>query len=51
MQKKAKKEPKKIGEAIEDTIRAIQTKFGEGSIMKLGDAPRVDIDVIPTNRS
>lgn len=48
MQKKVKKEPKKIGEAIEDTIKAIQTKFGEGAIMKLGDAPRVDIDVIPT---
>ncbi|MCC6323951.1 recombinase RecA [Candidatus Nomurabacteria bacterium] len=48
MQKKAKKEPKEIGAGIEDTIRSIQTKFGEGSIMKLGDAPKVDIDVIPT---
>ncbi len=48
MQKKAKKEPKKIGEAIEDTILAIQTKFGEGAIMKLGDTPKVNIDVIPT---
>ncbi len=48
MQKKAKKELKKIGGAIEDTILAIQTKFGEGAIMKLGDTPRVDIDVIPT---
>ena len=48
MQKKAKKEPKEIGGAIEDTIKSIQTKFGEGSIMKFGDSPKVDIDVIPT---
>ena len=48
MQKKAKKAPKEIGGAIEDTIRSIQTKFGEGAIMKLGDAPKVDLDVIPT---
>ena len=33
---------------IIDTIKSIQTKFGEGSIMKLGDAPKVDIDVIPS---
>src|SRR5882672_1821443 len=48
MQKKAKKEPKEMGGAIEDTIKSIQTKFGEGSIMKFGDSPKVDIDVIPT---
>ncbi len=33
---------------IDDTIKSIQTKFGEGAIMKLGDAPKVDLDVIPT---
>lgn len=48
MQKKVKKAPKEMGGAIADTIRSIQTKFGEGAIMKLGDAPKVDIDVIPT---
>src|SRR5487761_2116404 len=48
MQKKAKKEAKEMGGAIEDTIKSIQTKFGEGAIMKFGDSPRVDIDVIPT---
>ncbi|MFA6459577.1 MAG: recombinase RecA [Candidatus Paceibacterota bacterium] len=48
MIKKAKKAPKEIGGEIEDTIRSIQSKFGEGAIMKLGDAPKVDIDVIPT---
>src|SRR5690606_23393840 len=37
--------PKKNGE---DTIKMIQTKFGEGAIMKMGDSPKVDIDVIPT---
>jgi len=36
------------GSVLEDTLKSIQTKFGEGSIMKLGDAPRVDINVIPT---
>jgi len=33
---------------LNNTLKAIQTKFGEGSIMKLGDAPKVDINVIPT---
>ncbi len=33
---------------LENTLRGIQAKFGEGSIMKFGDAPRVDINVIPT---
>jgi len=33
---------------IQDTIRSIQTKFGEGSIMKLGEAPKVNIGVVPT---
>lgn len=46
--KKVVKEKKSIGSEIEDTIKSIQTKFGEGAIMKLGDTPKVDIDVIPT---
>lgn len=33
---------------IQDTIKSIQTKFGEGAIMKLGDTPKVDIGVVPT---
>jgi recombination protein RecA len=33
---------------IEETVREIKTKFGEGSIMKLGEAKKVDVDVIPT---
>lgn len=46
--KKAEKAPKEMGVNIEDTIKAIQAKFGEGSIMKLGDKPKVGIDAIPT---
>ena len=48
MTKKKDKAPKEMGAEIADTIRSIQTKFGEGAIMKLGDAPKVDIDVIPS---
>ncbi len=33
---------------IDDALKSIKTKFGEESIMKLGDRPRVDVDVIPT---
>src|SRR3990170_2361579 len=47
--KKAKeKEVKEMGMAIEDTIKSIQTKFGEGAIMKLGEKPKVSIDAIPS---
>lgn len=48
--KKASK-PKKEKEessSIEETIKSIQTKFGEGAIMKLGETPKVDISTIPT---
>ena len=42
------KEKKTINEGLEETIASIQTKFGEGAIMKLGDKPRVDIGSIST---
>ncbi len=49
LKKKEKKEDKTVGMAVlEDTLKSIQTKFGEGSIMKFGDSPRVDVNVIPT---
>lgn len=48
MQKKAKKEDKQSGGEIDDAIKSIQTKFGEGSIMKLGEAPKVNVNAIPT---
>lgn len=44
----ARKEDKGITQGLENTLKALQTKFGEGAIMMLGDKPRVDIDVIPT---
>ncbi len=49
MIKKAKdKEPKKAETGIEDAIAQIKTKFGDDSIMMLGEKPRVHIDAIPT---
>ncbi len=33
---------------VEIAIKEIQQKYGDGSIMKLGDAQRVDVDAIPT---
>ncbi len=57
MAKKKDTTPKQVGERgdaattsknIADTLKMIQTKFGEGSIMKMGDSPKVNIDVIPT---
>ena len=48
MIKKIKKDDREIGASIEDTIKEIQTKFGEGSIMKLGDRPKVDVGAIST---
>jgi recombination protein RecA len=57
MAKKKDKPTKKVEERgdaettaknVLDTIKMIQTKFGEGSIMKMGDTPKVNIDVIPT---
>lgn len=45
---KKEKVDKVIGANIEDTLNAIKTKFGEDSIMKLGDKPRVDINAIST---
>ncbi|MFT6361452.1 MAG: recombination protein RecA [Candidatus Paceibacteria bacterium] len=33
---------------LKETMDMIQTKFGEGAIIKLGEAPKVDIAAIPT---
>jgi recombination protein RecA len=51
MKKKEKKTDKVVGgdsSILENTLKAIQTKFGEGSIMKLGDTPKVNINSIST---
>jgi len=45
---KKEKVAKLMGVNIEDTLSEIRSKFGDDSIMKLGDKPRVDIDVVPT---
>lgn len=45
---KKEKEAKSIGANIDDTLAAIKTKFGEDSIMKLGEKPKVDINAIST---
>ncbi|MEK9174518.1 MAG: recombinase RecA, partial [Patescibacteria group bacterium] len=34
--------------ALQDTIKEIKDRFGEGAIMLLGEAPKVDVDAIPT---
>ena len=43
-----KKIKEEKGLVLEDTLKAIQTKFGEGAIMKMGDTPKVGINTIPT---
>jgi recombination protein RecA len=50
MQKKKEKEQKnELGTVnIENTLREIKTKFGEDSIMMLGEKPHVDINAIST---
>ncbi len=42
IKKKEKKEDKTVGVVmLDDTLKALQTKFGEGAIMKFGDTPKV----------
>ena len=55
LKKKVAKIPKTVGSkesgekvSVDALLKDIQTKFGEGAIMKLGDTPKVDISVVPT---
>src|SRR2546423_15416171 len=53
MPKKEKKAEKTMGSgkdsaAIDAAIRDIKTKFGDEAIMKLGEQPKVDVDVVPS---
>ncbi len=48
VKKEESKDTEKSNSGIEETIRQIQTKFGEGSIMKMGDTPKVGIGAIST---
>lgn len=44
----AKEEKEKTVDSLEETLKRIQKMFGQGSVMKLGDRPNVDIDAIPS---
>ena len=48
MAKKTTAAPKEKESEIDSTIRALQAKYGEGSIMKLGDKPKVGVNAIST---
>jgi recombination protein RecA len=48
MAKKDTKEESSENRNVSLAVKEIQEKYGEGSIMKLGDGRRVDVDVIPT---
>ncbi|MFZ2621446.1 MAG: recombinase RecA [Minisyncoccia bacterium] len=50
MKKKEKKEPREaVGTVnVENTLREIRTKFGDDSIMMLGEKPHVDVNAIST---
>ena len=50
MMAKKKKEQREIGKVndLDEIIEEIREKFGEGAIMRLGEAKRVDVDVIPS---
>lgn len=45
---KKKEEKEQKTKILEETIKTLQDKFGEGSIMKLGESKKVDTDAIPT---
>ena len=38
----------KDGSGVDALLKSIQDKFGEGAMMKLGDSPKVDIQVVST---
>lgn len=33
---------------VDAAVRDLQSRYGEGILMKLGDVPKVDVDVVPT---
>jgi len=46
--KEAKKQTTKINTATENAINQIRSRFGEGSIMKLGEAKAMNVEVVST---
>ncbi len=48
-EEKSKTPVSQVGaKSIELAVKELQQKYGDGTIMKLGDARKVDVDVIPT---
>ncbi len=47
-EKPAEEKPNPKAKILEEAVKEIKERFGEGSIMRLGEAPRVDVDAIPT---
>ena len=43
-----KKDQNSSSDAIDNTLKEIQTKFGEEAITKFGEKPAVDVDAIPS---
>ena len=48
MNKDEKEKKPEPATGIEELLSNLQDRFGEGAIMKLGDAKKVNVDVIPT---
>jgi len=46
--KKTAKKKKSVNEGLDKAIESIKKQFGDGSIMRLGEARRVDVDSTPT---
>ena len=44
----AKKQIKKESQDLDEVIKEIKTRYGEGAIMKLGEVGKVEVDAIPT---
>ena len=42
------KEKQLTEKELDEVLKQIQKNFGKGAIMKLGDRPTVDVDVIPS---
>lgn len=48
MSKQTKEEKNDKSKTLDDTVKTLRERFGDGSIMKLGEVSKVDVDVIPT---
>lgn len=48
MTKQAKDIRSEKSKTLDDTVKTLRERFGDGSIMKLGEVSKVDVDVIPT---